>query len=101
MAEYTVAIPGEYGLERVNLAIAGEEAGASEFRGARMGTVDGRLVNVAQFGALGPGTVPAPLKILPKDDPPPPGAKPVWSGTIAVDGRTIPVVAYRAVSTTR
>ena len=95
MREYTVQLDGRESLDQINLAIAAEEAGASQFRSSQISTVDGRT-NIVTFSELPPGTVPKRLLLVREDDPQPPEMQRVWSGKMVVTGTPMSVVAYRS-----
>jgi hypothetical protein len=96
MSDYNVEIEGHHDFEQINLQIAGEEAGASQFVSSRVSTRDNRPTNVVTFRELAPGTVPKPLKVVKDGDPQPPGTERVWAGVMVVKGTTTAVAAYRA-----
>ena len=95
MSDYDVEIEGRNDLDEINLQIAGEEAGASEFKSSRVSVRNTRATNIATFRELPPGTVPKPLKVVKQGDPQPPGTNQVWSGVMVVTGTNTAVVAFR------
>ena len=95
MADYRVEIDGSFTFAQINSAIAGEEAGASEFVDSVIGTHEGKLANLATFKELAPGTVPPRPTIVKQGDPPPAGTKKVWSGVMLVQGTSTAVIGYR------
>lgn len=95
MSDYKVEIEGKHDLQEINNQIAGEEAGASEFKSSQMLPRNNVPTNVVTFTELPAGTVPKPLKIVKQNDPQPPGTKNVWSGVMIVAGTNTAVVAYR------
>lgn len=96
MAEYKVEIEGKYSLDEINLQIAGEEAGASEFLASQVSVKDNQVTNILTFTELSAGTVPHPLKLVRQNEPQPPGTRKFWTGVMVVGGTNTPVVAYRA-----
>jgi hypothetical protein len=95
MGEYKVEIEGKHDLAQINLQIAGEEAGASEFIQSQLTTKNNQLTNEVSFKELGAGTVPPALKVVKQNDPPPAGTKKVWEGVMVVSGTNTAVIAYR------
>jgi hypothetical protein len=95
MADYQVEIDGASELSQINLQIAGEEAGASQFVDSVPGTREGRVSNVVTFTELAPGTVPPPLTIAKQVDPPPQGKRRVWTGVMVLAGTLQAVIGYR------
>jgi hypothetical protein len=95
MSEYKVEIEGKFNLAEINLQIAGEEAGASEFIGSKVTTKNNQLTNEVSFKELDAGTVPHELKVVKQSDPQPAGTKKVWDGVMVVQGQNTAVVAYR------
>lgn len=95
MAEYDVEIEGRYDLDQINLQIAGEEAGASEFRSSRIAVHNNQVTNIVTFRELPAGTVPKPLKVVKHGDPQPSGTEQGWSGVMVVKGTNTAVAAYR------
>jgi hypothetical protein len=95
MANYQVEIDGGFTLTQINSAIAGEEAGASEFVDSVIGTHQGKLANLAIFKELAPGTTPPRPTIAKQGDPAPVGTTKVWSGVMLVQGTSTAVVGYR------
>lgn len=95
MSNYEVEIEGKYDLVQINLQIAGEEAGASEFISSEVSIRNNRVTNLVTFRELPAGTRPKPLMVVKQGDPQPPGTKPVWSGTMVVEGTNTAVIAYR------
>ena len=96
MSDYPVEIEGHYDLALINLQIAGEEAGASEFRDSKVGVRNNGATNIATFRTLPPGTVLKPLTIVEQGGPQPPGTDQTWSGVMVVKGTNTAVVGYRA-----
>ena len=94
MSDYKVEIEGKYDLDEINLQIAGEEAGASEFKSSKVS--DNQKANIVTFSKLPPGTIPKPLKLIKQGDPQPPGTEKIWSGVMVVQGTKTAVTAYRA-----
>jgi hypothetical protein len=94
MSNYTKQIDGQYDLNQINLQIAGEEAGASEFISS---AVDGTppTTNRVTFRELAPGTVPKTLSVVKSTDPQPPGTTNIWSGVMVVNRTSTNVIAYR------
>lgn len=97
MSDYNVEIEGQHDFDQINLQIAGEEAGASEFKSSLVSTRNNRPTNTVTFGELAPGTVPNRLQVVKDGDPQPAGTRRVWSGVMVVKGTTTAVAAYRAV----
>jgi hypothetical protein len=97
MSEYKVEIEGQCNLDEINLQIAGEEAGASEFISSRVSVKHNQVTNVVTFKELDAGTVPHSLKIVKQNDPAPAGTKRLWGGVMVVSGRNTAVVAYRSI----
>jgi hypothetical protein len=98
MSDYAVEMEGKYKLAEINSAIAGEEAGASEFKSSTVkASPDTGDSNILTFSVLSPGTIPKPLIIVKQGDPQPPGTKQVWSGVMVVDRTLTSVIAYREV----
>ncbi len=95
MSDYKVEIEGKYDLDQINLQIANEEAGASEFISSRVESPNGKVTNIATFSELPAGTVPKELKVVKQNDPQPPGTTLVWSGVMIVKGTSTSVRAYR------
>lgn len=95
MSEYNVEIEGKFNLDEINLQIAGEEAGASEFVKSQVSVNNNRVTNVVTFKELDAGTVPHPLKVVKQNEPQPPGTKRVWNGVMVISGTNTAVVAYR------
>jgi hypothetical protein len=95
MVEYSVEIQGKYDLDEINLQIAGEEAGASEFISSHVSVKDNQVTNVVTFKELDVGTVPHPLKLVKQNEPQPAGTKKLWNGVMVVSGTNTSVVAYR------
>jgi hypothetical protein len=96
MCEYTKAILGKYDLEQIELQIAGEEAGASEFIKSEILLDNGPVANIVTFKDWEPGTVPNKLTLVKDGDDEPDGADKVWSGAMIVEGTNEYVHAYRA-----
>jgi hypothetical protein len=96
MAEYLIEIQGIHDLAQINLQIAGEEAGASEFVSSSIVFYEGRVTNIVKFRELAPGTIPKTLTIVKHDDPQPSGTRLTWSGVMIIKGTTEAVSAYRA-----
>ena len=94
--DYEVEIEGKYDLDQINLQIAGEEAGASEFRSSKVSVRNNKPTNVVTFRKLPNGTIPKPLKVVKQNDPQPPGTVRVWVGLMVVKGTNTAVTAYRA-----
>lgn len=98
MSEYEIPIEGKYKLEEINSAIAGEEAGASEFKSSKhKASNTGETSNSVTFSELPNGTIPKPLTMVKQSDSQPPGTKKVWSGAMVVEGKSTSVIAYRVV----
>jgi len=95
MSEYKVEIEGKHSLAEINLQIAGEEAGASEFIESKVSAKNNQLTNEVSFKELDAGTVPPELKVVKQNDPPPSGTKKVWDGVMVVSGTNTAVIAYR------
>jgi hypothetical protein len=99
---YLVFITGNTALDQINLQIAGEEAGASEFKASEIAPKEdepdkGQLGNKVTFETLPAGTVPKELKVVKHTAPQPPGTKKVWEGAMIVAGTNTDVIAYRTV----
>ena len=95
MSEYLVDIGGDNDLPQINLQIAGEEAGGSEFLSSTMLFHDARITNIAKFKEWPPGKRPKDLKLVVQGEPQPAGTKLVWSGVLLVSGNNQAVLAYR------
>ena len=91
MSDYDVEIEGKYSLEEINLQIAGEEAGASEFKSSKVSASN----NIVTFRPLPAGTIPKPLKLIKQGDSQPSGTQEIWSGVMVVQGANTAVTAYR------
>ena len=84
---------------RANLAdyanrVQNEEAGASQFIGNRVASLDGRMTNLASFEELAVGQVPEPpifvkLGQLPADK------QAEWTGVVLLGGRNTAVQMFR------
>lgn len=94
MSDYPREIDGKYDLEQINIQIAGEEAGASEFISSEV-KGDPPATNRVTFRERADGTIPKPLKVIKQGDPKPSGTKLVWSGSMVVEGKKVEVAAYR------
>jgi hypothetical protein len=94
MSDYPRVIDGQYDLEKINIQIAGEEAGASEFISSE---VEGAppATNRVTFRDLAPGTIPKKLTVVKDGDPQPSGTTKIWSGVMVVRGTLTKVIAYR------
>lgn len=95
MSDYEVEIEGQHDLDQINLQIAGEEAGASEFISSKVGVRNSRVTNSVTFRTLPAGTIPKTLTVVRQGDPQPLGTKQVWSGVMTVKGTNTAVIAYR------
>jgi hypothetical protein len=95
MSDYTVEIDGTYDLDQINASIAGEEAGASEFKSSVVVSSSGKTTNIATFSTLPAGTVPKALTVVNQTEPQPSGTVSTWSGTMLVKGTSTAVHAYR------
>jgi len=95
MSDYKVEIEGSYDFDQINIQIAGEEAGASEFISSEVASRSGKVTNVATFRELPAGTVPKELKVAKQNDPKPSGTVLAWSGVMVVKGTSTAVCAYR------
>lgn len=95
MSNYKVEIEGSYDFDQINIQIAGEEAGASEFISSEVTSHSGKFTNVATFRELPAGTVPKELKVAKQNDPKPSGTVLAWSGVMIVKGTSTVVRAYR------
>jgi hypothetical protein len=96
MCEYLKKIDGKYDLEQIELQIAGEEAGASEFVSSVISLDETPVMNIVAFKALSGGIVPKKLTLVIDGDDPPDDAEEVWSGPMIVEGTNEYVYAYRA-----
>ena len=94
MSDYQRAIDGKYDLEQINIQIAGEEAGASEFISSKV-EGDPPATNSVTFRELAPGTIPKKLIMVNDGDPQPSGTTKIWSGVMVVKGTPTKVIAYR------
>lgn len=95
MSDYKVEIEGIYELDQINIQIAGEEAGASEFISSEVTSRNNKITNVATFRELSAGTVPKELKVVKQNDSQPSGTVLAWSGVMIVKGTSTAVRAYR------
>ena len=95
MSTYVVEIEGKYDLDQINLEIAGEEAGASQFVGSAVTPVGTTPTNAVTFEKLSAGALPKALKLLKQNDPKPDGTVEVWAGTMIVSGTITALKAYR------
>jgi|SRR6516162_8272640 hypothetical protein len=95
MSDYEVEIEGQYDLNQINLQIAGEEAGASEFISSKVNIRNNRVTNIVTFRELAAGTIPKTLTVVRRADPQPAGTKQVWYGVMVVQGTITAVIAYR------
>jgi hypothetical protein len=96
MADYIVEIAGTSDLASINRQIAGEEAGASEFKKSEVALFRGVMTNLATFSELAPGTVLPVPTLIKQGDPKPAGKGVVWSGSMIVSGSAQAVELYRA-----
>lgn len=97
MGTYNVEIEGKHDFDQINLQIAGEEAGASEFQSSRVTPVNNRPTNVVTFLEHDDGTIPNQLTIVKDGEPQPPGTERVWAGVMLVKNAMTAVVGYRLV----
>ena len=94
MSDYARVIDGKYDLEQINIQIAGEEAGASEFISSEV-KGDPPATNRVTFRERADGTIPKKLTVVKDGDPQPSGTTKTWSGEMVVNGTPTKVTAYR------
>ena len=75
--------------------VADEEAGASEFTGNQVATLEGRATNLASFKTLNPGELPQPARFA-EIGALPNGAVPLWTGVVLLGAKTVAVAMFRA-----
>ncbi len=96
MDDYEAEIDGKYDLTEITSAIAGEEAGGSEFGKNTVSVRKNKATNIATFHPLPAGTFPKELTVLRQGAPAPGGKIQLWSGAMIVKGTNTAVVVYRA-----
>jgi hypothetical protein len=95
MSTYPREIEGKYDLGQINIQIAGEEAGASEFVKSEVTSRNNKMTNIVTFRELPAGTLPKPIILSENNEPSPAGTAMVWSGVMIVKDTSTAVKAFR------
>ncbi|MPZ43252.1 MAG: hypothetical protein GEV05_07615 [Betaproteobacteria bacterium] len=93
MSEYLMKVSGSKTLAQIENGIASEEALASRFLRSQLAAVDGEITNVVTFVEL--DELPADVRVVRGDAPPPDGFVRQWSGVMLVEDRNTVVTVYR------
>lgn len=93
--KYPKYIEGNTDLDQINLQIAGEEAGSSEFKESKISVKDNQPINELTFETLPAGTFPKKLEVVKHTESKPSGTNKVWEGAMVVAGTNTVVIAYR------
>ena len=90
---------GKFTLGEIELQIAGEEAGGSEFLESQIAHYNNRATNIGRFRELPVGTRPKRLTLMqgPPGSTPPAGTQGVWSGLMMVQNAPQMVFAVRQI----
>ncbi|MDO8388189.1 MAG: hypothetical protein Q8K29_07760 [Polaromonas sp.] len=93
MGSYYMTMSGAHTLAKLQQAIRGEEALASQFVKSQLSAVDGSITNLVTFQEV--NAIPPALKLLPHGSAAPAGSTLAWSGVMLVGGSNAVVDAYR------
>ncbi|MBX3587795.1 MAG: hypothetical protein KF796_14255 [Ramlibacter sp.] len=93
MSTYHMTVSGSNTLAKIQNALRGEEALASEFQRSQLTAVDGTITNLVTFEEA--GAIPAALKLQAGGTAAPAGGTLVWSGVMLVSGSNAMVDVYR------
>ena len=93
MASYYMTMSGAHTLAKLQQAIRGEEALASQFVKSQLSAVDGVITNLVTFDDA--DAIPPVLKLLAHGSAAPEGSVLAWSGVMLVSGANAVVDAWR------
>lgn len=93
MALYEKTMSGAHTLAKLQQAIRGEEALASQFVKSQVWAVGGIITNLVTFQEV--NAIPPALKLLAHGSAAPAGSELAWSGVMLVGGSNAVVDAYR------
>jgi hypothetical protein len=94
MASYYMTLSGAHTLAKLQQAIRGEEALASQFFKSQLSAVDGVITNLVTFQDA--NAIPPTPKLLAHGSAAPEGSALVWSGVMLVAGSNAVVDVWRA-----